>query len=50
MQQRWQRGHLEEDRKGTADVLGETVLQGRADRLIEIGRCHGKEVNVEKIR
>ena len=26
----------------------ETVLQGMIDRLIEIGRCYGMEVNVEK--
>jgi hypothetical protein len=26
----------------------ETVLQGVIDRLIEIGRCYGMEMNVEK--
>jgi hypothetical protein len=26
----------------------ETVLQGMIDRLIEIGRCGGMEMNVEK--
>jgi hypothetical protein len=26
----------------------ETVLQGMTDRLIEIGRCYGMEMNVEK--
>jgi hypothetical protein len=28
----------------------ETVLQGMVDRLIEIGRCYGIEMNVEKLR
>jgi hypothetical protein len=28
----------------------ETVLQGMIDRLIEIGRCCGVEMNVEKLR
>jgi hypothetical protein len=28
----------------------ETVLQGMNDRLIEIGRCYGVEMNVEKPR
>jgi hypothetical protein len=28
----------------------ETVLQGMIDRLIEIGRCYGMEMNVEKIK
>ena len=28
----------------------ETVLQGRIDRLIEIGRCYGMEMNVEKTK
>jgi hypothetical protein len=27
---------------------GETVLQGVSDGLIEIGRCYGMEMNVEK--
>jgi hypothetical protein len=26
----------------------ETVLQGMIDRIIEIGRCYGMEMNVEK--
>jgi hypothetical protein len=26
----------------------ETVLQGIIDNLIEIGRCYGMEINVEK--
>jgi len=26
----------------------ETVLQGMIDKLIELGRCHGMEMNVEK--
>jgi hypothetical protein len=26
----------------------ETVLQGMIDRLIEIGRCYGMDMNVEK--
>ena len=26
----------------------ETVLQGMIDRVTEIGRCHGMEMNVEK--
>ena len=26
----------------------ETVLQGMIDKLIEIGRCHGMEMNVQK--
>jgi len=26
----------------------ETVLQGIIDKLIEIGRCYGMEMNVEK--
>jgi len=26
----------------------ETVLQGKIDHLIEIGRCYGMEINVEK--
>jgi hypothetical protein len=28
----------------------ETVLQGMIDSLIEIGRCYGMEMNVEKIK
>jgi len=28
----------------------ETVLQGMIDKLIEIGRCDGMEINVEKIK
>jgi hypothetical protein len=28
----------------------ETVLQGMIDRLIEIGRRYGMEMNVEKLR
>jgi hypothetical protein len=28
----------------------ETVLQGMIDRLIEIGRCYGMEMNVEKTK
>ena len=28
----------------------ETVLQGMVDRLIEIGRCYGTEMNVEKTK
>jgi hypothetical protein len=28
----------------------ETVLQGMIDRLIEIGRCYGMEINVEKTK
>jgi hypothetical protein len=28
----------------------ETVLQGMLDRLTEIGRCYGVEMNVEKLR
>jgi hypothetical protein len=28
----------------------ETVLQGMIDKLIQIGRCYGKEVNVEKTK
>jgi hypothetical protein len=28
----------------------EKVLQGMADRLIEIGRCYGMEMNVEKTK
>jgi hypothetical protein len=31
-------------------VKEETVLQGMTDRLIEIGRCYGMEINVEKLR
>jgi ABC-type hemin transport system ATPase subunit len=27
---------------------GETVLQDMIDKLIEIGRCYGMEMNVEK--
>jgi len=30
--------------------MEETVLQGMIDRLIEIGRCYGVEMNVEKVR
>jgi hypothetical protein len=26
------------------------VLQGMIDRLVEIGRCYGMEMNVEKVR
>jgi len=29
---------------------GETVLQGMIDKLIEIGRCYGMEINVEKTK
>jgi len=28
----------------------ETVLQGMFDKLIEIGRCYGMEMNVEKTK
>jgi hypothetical protein len=28
----------------------ETVLQGTIDRIIEIGRCYGMEMNVEKTK
>ena len=28
----------------------ETVLQGMTDKLIEIGRCYGMEMNVEKTK
>jgi len=28
----------------------ETVLQGIIDKLIEIGRCYGMEINVEKTK
>ena len=28
----------------------ETVLQGMIDKLTEIGRCHGMEMNVEKAK
>jgi hypothetical protein len=28
----------------------ETVLQGMIDRIIEIGRCYGMEMNVEKTK
>jgi hypothetical protein len=28
----------------------ETLLQGMSDRLIEIGRCYGMEINVEKTK
>jgi hypothetical protein len=28
----------------------ETVLQGITDRLTEIGRCYGMELNVEKTK
>jgi hypothetical protein len=28
----------------------ETVLQGMIDIVIEIGRCYGMEINVEKVR
>jgi hypothetical protein len=28
----------------------ETMLQGMIDRLIEIGRCYGMEMNVKKIK
>jgi hypothetical protein len=28
----------------------ETVLQGMLDRLIEMGRRYGMEINVEKLR
>jgi hypothetical protein len=28
----------------------ETVLQGMIDKLIEIGRCYGMEMNVEKTK
>jgi hypothetical protein len=28
----------------------ETVLQGMSDRLIQIGRCYGMEMNVEKTK
>ena len=28
----------------------ETVLQGMSDRIIEIGRLYGMEINVEKTR
>jgi hypothetical protein len=28
----------------------ETVLQGMIDRLIEIGRCHGIEINIEETK
>jgi len=28
----------------------ETVLQGMIDKLIEVGRCYGMEVNVEKTK
>jgi hypothetical protein len=31
-------------------VKEETVLQGMIDKLIEIGRCYGMEMNVEKKR
>jgi hypothetical protein len=27
-----------------------TVLEDMIDRLIEIGKCHGMEMNVERIR
>jgi hypothetical protein len=29
---------------------GEMVLQGMIDKLIEIGRCYGMEMNVEKTK
>jgi len=28
----------------------EKVLQGMIDKLIEIGRCYGMEINVEKVK
>jgi hypothetical protein len=28
----------------------QTVLQGMTDKLIEIGRCYGMEMNVEKTK
>jgi hypothetical protein len=28
----------------------EPVVQGMIDRLIEIGKCHGMEMNVENLR
>jgi hypothetical protein len=28
----------------------ETVLQGMIDKLIDIGRCYGMEMNVEKTK
>jgi len=28
----------------------ETVLQGMIDKLIEIGRCYGMEMNVQKTK
>ena len=30
-------------------VAEEKVLQGMVDKLIEIGRCYGMEINMEKI-
>jgi hypothetical protein len=40
--------------KYTYDVVPlakkETVLQGIIDRIIEIGRCYGMEMNVEKVK
>ena len=31
-------------------VKEETVLQGMIDKLTEIGRCYGMEMNVEKTK
>ena len=31
-------------------VKGETVLQGMIDKIIEIGRCYGMEMNVKKTK
>ena len=28
----------------------EKVLQGMIDKLIEVGRCYGMEINVEKMK
>jgi hypothetical protein len=41
-----------DSRREYADLLAkeETVLQSMIDRLIEIGRCYGMEMNVEKLR
>jgi hypothetical protein len=30
-------------------VAEEKVLQGKVDKLIEIGRCYGMEINMEKL-
>jgi hypothetical protein len=36
--------------KAQAIKRSEAVLQGTTDKLIEIGRCYGMEINVEKTK